>query len=179
MNRNLTYLFGPELVLALFSAAIFWFCARHNSGEGRDIAVLEKLVMTFPLYVVPLVFLTICVPGARNWVWLTRSIVFTYTMLAICGGRIVSGFGTGAKGQDVAFIMVIGLGTILIALGTSITGAMILANVKPTFGAWFGARKFLGSTLTLLAAVPIGFALGIFVTVLIGILASAYAAIKG
>jgi hypothetical protein len=179
MNRNLTYLFGPELVLALLSAAIFWFCARHNSGEGRDIALLEKLVMTLPLYVVPLVFLTICVPGAKNWVWLARSIIFTYAMLAICAGRIISGFGTGAKGQDAAFFVVIGVGTILVALGTSITGAMILANVDPKFGAWFGARKFLGSILTLLSAVPIGFALGISVAILIGILASAYVAVKG
>jgi len=179
MNRNLTYLFGPDLVLALLSAAVFWFCARHNSGEGRDIVLMEKLVMCLPLVVVPLVFATIIVTGAKNWAWLARTVLFTYTMLSICAGRIISGFGTGAKGQDAAFIMVIVFGTVLIALGTSITGAMILAKVKPAFADWFSARKIVASILTVISAVPIGFVLGISVTVLIAILASAYSAVKG
>lgn len=41
------------------TAAVFWFCARHPSGEDRDILLLEKLVMTLPLVMVPLVFATV------------------------------------------------------------------------------------------------------------------------
>src|SRR5262245_30843854 len=116
MNRQLTYLFGPETVLAVLTAAIFWFCARHNSGEGRDVNIMEQLVVMLPLFVVPLVFATVLVPGAKNWWWLGRAIVFTYIMLGICAGRIITGFGTGAKWQDAAFILVILFGSISIAL---------------------------------------------------------------
>lgn len=40
MNRPLTQLLGPEAVLVMFTGLLFWFCARHNSGEGRDLALI-------------------------------------------------------------------------------------------------------------------------------------------
>ncbi len=178
MNRNLTYFIGPEIVLALFSAILFWFCARHNSGEGRDLLLMEKLVMLLPLILVPLVFATIFVPGARSWWWLGRAVVLTFVMLLVCGGRLISGFGTGAKGQDGAFFMIIMFGAVAIALATAVTGAMILAELKPGFGDWFRARKFLASFLTLLSAVPIGFILGVTVALGFGAFIGFYSAFK-
>ena len=178
MNRYLSYFIGPETVLLGLSVAVFWFCARHNSGEGTDILLLEKLVMALPFFVVPLAAATVFVPGAKSFLWLGRFVVLTYLTLAICAGRIITGFGTGAKGQDAAFMLVIGFGTVAIALATSVTGAMILAETKPTFGAWFRGHKILASLLTLLSAVPIGLVLGVTATVLIGILATAYSSLK-
>ncbi|HMP84053.1 MAG TPA: hypothetical protein PKA41_15245, partial [Verrucomicrobiota bacterium] len=151
-------------VLALLSAVIFWFCARHNSGEGRDVAMLEKLIWLLPLLVVPIVFTTIFVPGAKNWWWLGRAIVFTFIMLMACAFRIVNGFGSGSKGQDAAVIVVLTIGVVVVSVATAVAGAMILAATKPAFANWFQAHKILGSFLTALSVVPIGFVLGITAT---------------
>jgi hypothetical protein len=178
MNRQLTYFIGPETTLAILSAAVFWICARHNSGECRDIAIMEKLVMSLPFLVVPIVFATLFVPGAKTWWWLGRTIPLTFLMLMICSGRIISGFGSGAKGQDAAFIMVIIFGTIAVSLAASVAAAMILSETRPAFADWFRGRKILGSFLTLLSAVPIGAVLGIIVTVGVAIFAAAYSGLK-
>lgn len=178
MNRNLTYLIGPEVILAVFSTGVFWFCSRHASGEGRDVAIMEKLVMLLPWVVVPLVFATVWVPGGKSVWWLVRAVVLTYLMLVVCGGRIIGGFGPGARGQDAAFIIVLMFGTAAVALATSVTGAMILAEMKPAFARWFAARKVLASMLTLAAAVPIGAVLGVVATLCTGFLLAFYDGLK-
>ncbi|MBE2213091.1 MAG: hypothetical protein IAE82_04400 [Opitutaceae bacterium] len=178
MNRATSLLAGPELVLALLTGAVFWFCARHDSGEGRDVQLCEKLLMLLPLFVVPAAFATVLLPGAKTWWWLGRAVVFTYVFMLVCAGRLIAGFGTGAKGQDAAFIMVLMFGTVLIAIGTAVTGALVLAENRPAFAAWFGARKILGSFLTAVATVPIGFGLGILATIAVTVVASLATAFK-
>lgn len=174
MNRPLTYLLGPEAALALFSVLLFWFCARHNSGEGRDVAIMEKLIWALPFLITPIAFATILAPDAKNWWWLGRAIGFTYIAIFVCGYRLIHGLGSGAKGQDAAFILLIVLASVAIALATAVTGEMILAATKPGFANWFQTHKFLGSFLTLLSAVPIGFAVGIVATVVFTVLLSFY-----
>ena len=178
MNRPVSLLAGPELVLAILGALIFWVCARHNSGVGRDVDLMEKLVMMLPLLIVPPAFATILLPDAKTWWWLGRAVVFTYIVLLVCAGRLIAGFGEGAKGQDAAFILVLAFGTALIAVGSTVSGAMILAETKPAFGAWFGARKVLGTVLTALAVVPVGFGLGLAATMAVALVASVYSAVK-
>jgi hypothetical protein len=178
MNRSLTYVFGPEVVLLAFTGLTFWLCSRYPSGEGRDVLIMEKCVMLLPFVMVPPVFATVFVPGAKNWWWLGRAIILTYAVMCICAGKFIGGFGTGAKGQDAGFIMVIGFGTVFIAIGAAIAGAMILAEARPAFGAWFKAHRVIGSILTLFAAVPIGFALGVTAMVGIGIFAGAYSSFR-
>lgn len=172
MSRATSLFAGPELVLAVITAAVFWFCARHGSGEGRDVLLCEKLLMLLPLLIVPPAFATVLLPGAKSWWWLGRAIVFTYVFMLVGAGRLIAGFGTGAKGQDAAFILVLTFGTVLIAIGTVVTGALVLAENRPAFAAWFGARKVLGSFLTAVATVPIGFALGITATIGVALVAS-------
>ena len=174
MNRPLAYLFGPEAVLAVFSALLFWFCARHNSGEGRDVAIMEKLIWASPFIITPIAFATILAPDAKNWWWLGRAIGFTYVAIMVCGYRLVGGLGSGSKGQDVALILLVALGAVAIAIATAITGAMILATTKPGFANWFLAHKILGTFLTALAAIPIGFALGLTATFVGSILLGLY-----
>jgi len=172
MSRATSLFAGPELVLAVITAAVFWFCARHNSGEGRDVMLCERLLMLLPLLIVPPAFATVLLPGAKTWWWLGRVIVFTYVFMLVGAGRLIAGFGTGAKGQDAAFILVVVFGTVLIAIGTAVTGAMVLAEHRPAFAAWFGARKLLGVVLTAIAIVPIGFALGLVATIGVTLVAS-------
>jgi hypothetical protein len=178
MNRYLTYFIGPESVLTILSLAVFWFCARHNAGEGRDVAIMEKLVVLLPFIVVPIVFATVLVPGAKTWWWLGRAVLFTFAMLMICSYRVIEGFGTGAKGQDAAFIVVIMFGSVAIALATSVAGAMILAELKPAFADWFRARKVLGSLAVLASSLPIGFTLALIVTCGFSLFAVAYSGLK-
>ena len=178
MSRPLSLVAGPELVLAIFTAVIFWICARHNSGVGRDVDLMERLVMLLPLLIVPPAFATVLVPGAKTWWWLGRAVVFTYIFMFVCAGRLITGFGMGAKGQDAAFIMVLIFGTMLIAIGATISGALILAENRPAFGAWFGARKILGSLLTVAAIIPVGFGLGIVATIGVALYASIASAFK-
>lgn len=178
MNRPLSLLAAPELVLALLTAVIFWVCARHNSGEGRDVALMERLLMLLPLLMVLPAFATVLVPHAKTWWWLGRAVVFTYVFLFVCAGRLITGYGTGAKGQDAAFIMVLIFSTVLIAIGATISAALILAENRPAFAAWFGARKFVASLLTVVAMVPVGFCLGAVATMGVALYASIVSAFK-
>lgn len=174
MNRATTYLFGPEAALAVATALMFWFCSRHNSGEGRDAAVMQKLIWSIPFLLTPIAFATILAPDAKNWWWLGRAILFTYIAIFVCGFRIIEGFGSGSKGQDVAMILLVMTGSVAVAIATGITGAMILAATKPGFANWFQAHKLLGTFLTGLAMIPIGFILGIVVTFVGTVLLAAY-----
>ncbi len=164
VNRLLTYLIGPETVLTLFSILLFWFCARHNSGAGRDVVIMEKLIWTMPFIVTPIAFATIFVPDAKNWWWLGRTIVFTYIAIMVCGYRLIEGLGSGSKGQDAALILLLAIGAVAIAIATAVTGAMILAATKPGFANWFQAHKVLGTLLTAFATIPIGVVLGLTAT---------------
>jgi len=166
MNRLLSILFSPEAVLAAFTAAVFWFCARHPSGEGRDVELMERLVWLLPFLVVPLAFAAVFVPGAKNWWWLARTVVAITVVLCVCGGKVIAGFGSGSKGQDGAIILIFTFAVILVSLGIAVSGAMILCETRPGFAEWFQARRVTGPVLTLLSAVPIGFVLG-FVGILL------------
>lgn len=167
MRRYLTYWIGPETVVLLLGIATFWICARHNSGQGRDVDLMEKMVMALPFVMVPVVFATVFVPGAKNWWWLGRAVGWTLAGMLILAGRLITGFGMGAKGQDVAFMMVMIFGIIGVSIAAAMTGAMVLAEVRPGFADWFRSRWILGSLLTLLAAVPIGVTLGLASTVVV------------
>lgn len=160
MYRPLTHLLGPESVLVLFSSLLFWFCSRHNSAEGRDLALMEKLIWAMPFILTPIAFSTILLPGAKSWWWLGRAVLFTYLAVMICGYRLIEGLGSGSKGQDVGLILLLVLGAVAIAIATAVTGAMILAATRPAFASWFHTHKLLGTLLTALATVPIGVVLG-------------------
>ncbi len=175
MNRQLTSIIaGPEAALLLFGAVLFWFCSRHNSGTGRDVELMERLIWLLPFLITPIAFATIGVPGAKTWWWLGRAVVFTFIAMLICAGRLIEGLGSGSKGQDAAFILTIALGAVAVALATAVTGALILADAKPAFGQWWQAHRTFGSFLVLLSAVPIGVVLGITVTFCSAILLGLY-----
>ena len=174
MNRLLNLLLTPEIVLLVLTGCVWAFCARHASGEGRDVERMERLIMLLPWLVVPVVFATVLAPGARNWIWLTRAVTETFLMMVVCSGRIISGFGNGARGQDAAFLMTMIFGTVAVALATSAAGAYILAEVRPAFGAWFRTHWILAPALTLIASVPIGLVQGFVLTVLVGVGAAFY-----
>lgn len=178
MTRTFTWLLGPESVAAAVGAAVLGFCARHASGTGRDVDLMERLVVLLPLLVVVPVFLTALVPGAATWTWLARALVASFVVAGLLTLRVVEGFGSGAKGQDAAMIVSLCLTSMVAGTGSSIAGAMILAQRDAAFAAWFRARPVLASLLTLAASIPLGIALLFVLCVVGGLLLGAWSAFR-
>lgn len=170
MKRQLTYLIGPEVIMLLVSGWVWWHCRQHPSGEGRDVEILERTLMLLPFCVVPLVFATIFVTGAKNWLWLCRANVALIAGLMPCAYWLVCGFGSGSKGQDVGMIMVLAFGIILAGIGSTVAGAMILAATKPAFALWFSTHRFFGVLAVAAAAIPISFAMSVGFFTLVGLI---------
>ena len=142
--------------MVVVTAVVYWICSRHASGEGRDVALMEQMIFVVPLLAVLAVFLTGLVPGMRSWWWLGRAILASFVGTAIFSYRIIEGFGSGAKGQDAAFVISFMGAGVAASLATAVAAALIRADQDPAFADWFRLRPVVGSTLTLLAAVPIG-----------------------
>lgn len=172
---KLTYLLGPESVLAALTAVIFWIAARHTSGQGRDVQVLERLLLWLPLLVVVLAFSTISVPGAKTWWWLGRMLFFAFAALFVCSWRLIENLGGGAA---FGFFLVLGLGVMAASLAAAVSSTMILCELRPSFAEWFQARRVMGSALTLLSAIPIGAAMGVVVTTCLGVVGGIWSAIR-
>lgn len=178
MSRSMRYLIGPELVMLIVIPVVYAICARHPSGEGHDVSVLEKLLMVLPPIATALVFLTILTPGAANWWWLGRALSASFIGVGIFSMRILHGFGAGAKGQDAGFILAMTSTGAVASLGAAIAGAVILTRSYPSIGDWFRTHRFAGSALTLLATLPIGAALFFVVATGIGVAAGLWSSFR-
>jgi len=152
MNRTLTYLLGPELVLVLTAIVTCGFCSRHNSGEDRDVEIMTRLIWFMPFIITPFVFAAVCVPGAKNWWGLARAILLTFIAVFVCGWRISDAFGTGLRGQDGAVLILVLFGSVTVALAVAVTGAMTLTETRSGVANWFQAHRCLGLLLTPAAA---------------------------
>lgn len=174
MNRWLTVLVGPESVLTGLTLVVYWFCARHGSFASRDVTILERALWLLPLVAVALAYATLLVPGARSWSWLVRVNLSLLIGLVVGSIRIIDGFkapGTGPNGGAIGLLVVICLWILVGSLANGISAAVVLAEHKPAFAEWFRNRRFLGSLLTVLSAVPIA----MLMTFVVGIAAGIYA----
>lgn len=174
MYRLISFISNPEVVLLLSCVLLFLFCLQHNSGEGHDVELMEKLIWALPFILTPISFSTILATDAKSWWWLLRAIVFTYLAIFICGYQLISALGSGSKGQDVAFILLIVTGTVAIAIATAITSVMILSATQPAFAIWFHTHRALGILLVILSTVLVGCLLGLVTAFLGGILLGFY-----
>lgn len=171
MPRGFSIVFSPELVVGLLTLAVFGFCAQHGSYSTRDVARLERLAWVLPLIAVSAVFATVLIPAHWNWLWLVRANLALFAGLSASAFRIVGGFGapgSGPKGQDAGFILILALGVILASFASSISAAWIQAAHQPAFAAWFREHRFLGTILVVLAAIPMGVGLVMVVGVTLG-----------
>ncbi len=163
MNRALTYLLGPEAAMALLTALIFFLCARYGSYSSRDVDIINNLIWSLPLVTVVLAYATIFVPGARSWWWIPRVNIAVAVALLICVNKLSYAHAAPDSGprSGMEYVVVLCFGLCLAALANAIAGALILAEHKPAFAAWFRAHRVIGSVLTVLAAVPVGFAMSL------------------
>ncbi|MFO1460742.1 MAG: hypothetical protein U1G08_15225 [Verrucomicrobiota bacterium] len=156
MNRSATWFLGPEVLLSALLAVIFGFCHRHGSGTGRDVDLAERFLMWLPFLAAPLAFSPLLLPSLRTWWGLGRILLALAVVLSVGSVKLIGAFGTGAKGQDAAFLMVLIFGTMLASVGTAVGGVVILAAERPAVHDWLRQHRLLGGFLTLLAAVPLG-----------------------
>jgi len=178
MNRLVALLVGPEAVMLAITLAAHAYCARHATGEGRDLRTMGVLVWALPPLAVVAAYLTVLVPGAANHGWLARAALASLVGVALLAHRIVAGFGEGAKGQEAGYVIALMFGGAAISLGTAICGAYVRAQQHPTFAEWFRARPLLGSTLTVLAALPIGVVLFLSVSLVGGFAFGLWSAVR-
>lgn len=169
MNRAISILLAPETVLSALTGFVIWFSSRHASGHGGDAVELERLLGNLPWFIVPLSFATIWAPGARNWWWLGRTIVFTFVALCVGAERVIARLGTGAQGQDAALATVLLIGLGLVSVGTVLSIGLILSATRPGFTEWFRSHPILGSILGVFAVFPIGVGLGTLLTMCLAI----------
>jgi len=178
MNRALSFLLVPEVVVALFTAAFFLFCARHSSRSPRDLELLVRAMWLLPLVAVPLAFATIFAPGGHSGWWLARVNIAVSLALLVCSIKIANTYGpvgSGRTGAGNGLIIVLTLGIVVGALANAAAGALVLAELQPAFAAWFQARKFVAGLLTLLAAVPIGFAMTLVIGAVVSVVIAVFA----
>lgn len=178
MPRLLSIALGPELLMAVIVACVFGFCARHATTSPGQTEILERLIFLLPPLIVLAVFLTVFVPGAANWWWLGRASVVSMVGTGIVAGRIIAGFGSGAKGQDAAFIVAIMFAGFAASLAIPASGAYVLARTNSSFAEWFRMRPVIGVLLTIAAAVPVGVALFFIVSFGGGILLGIWSAFR-
>ena len=158
--------------MALLTVVVFFFCSRHYSYSTRDVDSLEPLMRLLPVIAVPLAYATMFVPGAKSWWWLGRLNGAPFVALLVCANKVVNGFvapGAGPGAGALGIFAVICFGVVFAALANAVAGALILAENKPAFAEWFRARKFIGCLVTALAAIPIGAAMGIALSIVLSV----------
>jgi len=158
MSRSVSLAAGPEAILAALTAAVFLFAARHMSYSAADVRMMERLVWLLPLVAVPLAFITFQWTGGKSWGWLVRANVAVLICLILCAYRIVDGFGapgSGPKGQDAGFILMVALGAGFSAIANAVCGSLILRAHYPAVAEWFRSHTIAGPIVTAFAALPI------------------------
>ncbi len=161
MTRLASYLHSPELLLVLIGAGVFFYCSRHASYSDSDVTSLSHLMWLLPLVMVATVYATLWWPENRTWIWVGRATLALTVALLVCGWRVVSGFGapgSGPKGQDAGFILMLSLGLGLAAVGNAIAITLILRERRPAWDVWFESHPILGVLLTAVGVVPVFFA---------------------
>ncbi len=166
---------APETIAAIAVAVVYGLCALHPNVDGKDVDFLEGMIWLLPPIVVPAVFATV-LDGTQSLRWLLRPTLASLAALMVSAFRTIQNFGSGARGQDAALIVVMTLGVVFVAVALSVSGAVILARQRPAFRDWFRRRRLLGSLLTLMAAIPVGFVVGAGVALGLGFLGGLWSA---
>jgi hypothetical protein len=171
MSSILQQLLGPELAMTILVGVIWLVTAKATVGDPTVVHWAERAVWLMPIIAVALAFATLFWPHLGplvideplSWWRLGRTALVSIVGPCIAVWFIVHLFGSGAHGQDAAFIITLLIAGVFTSLGIAIGGAAILADRHEAFAEWFRMRPIIGSALTLIAALPIGIVL-FFVT---------------
>lgn len=129
MNRVLTYLFGPELYWAL-TCMLVWKTTRRNLALDPAITGwLDHYWAVLPLIFVPLTFAFFFLPGGGRWWLLLRIDLAIAIGLAVATTHFCEGMTyhqpSSGPGAGTAWMLMLGLGYMLAALGTVAAAGII------------------------------------------------------
>lgn len=129
MNRVLSYLFGPELYWVITCVLTQMATRRNLAPDPAVTGWLDRYWAVLPLVFVPLTFAFFFVPGGGRWWLLLRIDLAIAIGLAIattqyCGGMTHHQPSSG-PGAGTAWMVMMGLGYMLMALGTVIAALVI------------------------------------------------------
>ena len=172
MQRISIYLFSPEILLGLLNLGVILFCARHRTYSDSDVQALSCLAFLLPALAVLAGFALIFVPTPKTWGWLARANLETWATLLFCGFQIVSGFGapgSGPKGQDAGFILILSFGLCATALANAFSLSQIFRGSRTSWDTWLSSHPVAGFLAVGAGAVPVMFAQLLLFGVLVGV----------
>lgn len=129
MNRVLPFLVGPELFWAL-TCMLATIATRRGSPPNPAVTDwLDRYWPVMPLVFVPLTFMAFLLPGSGRWWLLLRIDLAVLIGLGIatqlyCKGMMYHQPSSG-PGAGTAFMAIIGLGYMVLAVGTLIAVPLI------------------------------------------------------
>ena len=136
MNRVLPWLFGPELYWALTCVLVRMATRRNQSPDPAITGWLDQYWAVLPLIFVPLTFAFFFLPGGSRWWLLLRIDLAIAIGLSIATTQYCSGMTyhqpSSGPGAGTAFMVMLGLGYALMALGTVIAAVIIWWRSRAT-----------------------------------------------
>ena len=128
MNRILSYLLGPEIYWAITYVLVRMATRRNVPPDPAITSRLDQYWAVLPLVFVPLTFAFFFLPGNGRWWLLLRIDLAIAIGLAIgtthyCNGMTYHQPSSG-PGAGTAWMVMIGFGYLLMALGTLIAASV-------------------------------------------------------
>jgi hypothetical protein len=129
MNRVLPYLLGPELYWAATCVLVRMVARRNQPPNAAITDWLNHYWAVLPLIFVPLTFLFFLSPGTGRWWLLLRIDLAIAIGLAVATTQYSEGLTyhqpSAGPGAGTAWMMMLGLGYMLLAVGTVIAASII------------------------------------------------------
>jgi hypothetical protein len=129
MNRVLSYLLGPEMYWAITCVLARMATRRGLPPDPAITGRLDQYWALLPLVFVPLTFAFFLLPGGGRWWLLLRIDVAIAIGLAIATTQYCNGMTyhqpSSGPGAGTAWMVMIGFGYLLMALGTIAVAAVI------------------------------------------------------
>ena len=129
MNRVLSYLLGPEMYWALTCVLVRMATRRNLAPDPAITGRLDQYWAVLPLIFVPLTFGFFFLPGSGRWWLLLRIDIAIAIGLAIATTQFCDGMTyhqpSSGPGAGTAFMVMLGSGYMLMALGTVVAALAI------------------------------------------------------
>jgi hypothetical protein len=133
LNRYSTYILGPELIWTLLLLAASVLVAQNRPPTEAGSARLESLLWLFSLGGVLVSFLPFAWTATGSWWMLSRvglasAIGLCFVVTRLCGG--IDYGNSRNSGVGAAWVMMIGLGLVLLMIGLAVAAVWIGAKAR-------------------------------------------------
>src|SRR5215204_2123153 len=136
MTRVLSFLIGPELYWALTCVLVRMATRRNLAPDPAVTGWLDQYWAVLPLIFVPLTFAFFFLPGSGRWWLLLRIDLAIAIGLALATTQYCEGMTyhkpSSGPGAGTAFMVMLGFGYTLMALGTVVAALVIWWRSRAT-----------------------------------------------